>query len=298
MSEELEFEDGGVTGGQAGTVESARPHKERLSGKALSDPVLPQSSLVIVNPLLNTLIVICALVAFVAWYKDSPLPHAHQIDSELLRAPIQEEIDEARYRFQWSGSTYIVEPLASYDLAGLVVSHNNVGGITDAYHNSDAVDLKDLCVLWGENLLNDNFHKFEYSSDPWTCWLKSKEGAHYKEFHLEALGNNHLLAADASVAAQIREVRVGDQIRLRGQLINYREVGGQWSERKTSLTRDDRGNGACEVVMVKQIEILRRSPSVWGGVQRWSLYVLASLAVLKLATFLFMPLQFYRRFGS
>jgi len=48
-------------------------------------------------------------------------------------------------------------------------------------------------------------------------------------------------------------VRVGDVVTLEGDLIEADKPGG-WKWR-SSLTRDDTGNGACELVYVKELTI-------------------------------------------
>ena len=61
--------------------------------------------------------------------------------------------------------------------------------------------------------------------------------------------NNHIIAANAEVAAVIRKLRVGQIVTLRGFLVNATSPeGGHWN---TSLSRTDDGNGACEVIYVE-----------------------------------------------
>jgi hypothetical protein len=49
---------------------------------------------------------------------------------------------------------------------------------------------------------------------------------------------------------------VGDQIYLKGALVNYES--DKYGTRQTSTTRRDLGNQACEVVLVDELEILER----------------------------------------
>jgi hypothetical protein len=65
--------------------------------------------------------------------------------------------------------------------------------------------------------------------------------------------NMHLIPADASVRRQIARARVGQLLRLRGFLVDAaRTDGWQW---RTSMRRDDTGNGACELVYVEDISL-------------------------------------------
>lgn len=66
--------------------------------------------------------------------------------------------------------------------------------------------------------------------------------------------NMHMIPANDGVARALRGVREGDRIRLQGWLVNIEAADGwRW---RSSLTRDDTGNGACELVYVCAIERL------------------------------------------
>jgi hypothetical protein len=58
--------------------------------------------------------------------------------------------------------------------------------------------------------------------------------------------NMHLIPADESVAAALSQVRQDQQVRIDGWLVEL-SAGDGWRWR-SSLTRDDQGAGACEVI--------------------------------------------------
>jgi len=63
----------------------------------------------------------------------------------------------------------------------------------------------------------------------------------------------HMIPADGKTLKILRSVRRGDIISLEGYLVDVASEGGwRW---QTSLTRSDSGNGACEIVWVKQLSI-------------------------------------------
>lgn len=60
--------------------------------------------------------------------------------------------------------------------------------------------------------------------------------------------NMHMIPADATVAAALRRVRAGDDVRIDGWLVEARSPDGwRW---RSSTSRQDTGGGACEVVYV------------------------------------------------
>lgn len=66
--------------------------------------------------------------------------------------------------------------------------------------------------------------------------------------------NMHMIAANDSVRRELRRLKEGDQVRLHGVLVDVHwPNGGYW---KTSLTREDSGAGACEIVWVHRLQRL------------------------------------------
>lgn len=65
--------------------------------------------------------------------------------------------------------------------------------------------------------------------------------------------NMHLIPADKRIAAQLDGARPGYRVVLEGRLVDAVWADGRrWS---TSLTRDDTGNGACELMFVEAVSV-------------------------------------------
>jgi len=63
--------------------------------------------------------------------------------------------------------------------------------------------------------------------------------------------NMHMIPADAAVRHELERVRTGEVIHLEGFLVDAnRPDGWHW---RTSMTREDTGNGACELVFVESV---------------------------------------------
>jgi len=69
-------------------------------------------------------------------------------------------------------------------------------------------------------------------------------------------GNMHIIPAQSRIEKKLKQVRVGDIVRLRGRLVDIDHPSG-WHWR-TSLSRDDTGGGSCEIVYLEDIEIEAR----------------------------------------
>ncbi|HEY2344188.1 MAG TPA: hypothetical protein VGH90_14185 [Chthoniobacteraceae bacterium] len=62
--------------------------------------------------------------------------------------------------------------------------------------------------------------------------------------------NMHLIAGNSDVGRAIRKLRGGQVVRMQGYLVNATKEGGCW---RTSLSRTDSGDGACELFYVDQV---------------------------------------------
>lgn len=65
---------------------------------------------------------------------------------------------------------------------------------------------------------------------------------------IRSAANMHMIPFDPATAKALRRVRAGDRVRIDGWLVEADAPDGwRW---RSSLTREDTGNGACEVVYV------------------------------------------------
>lgn len=199
-------------------------------------------------------------VTALAWTQKGDLPSVAELRPELLQEPVQKDLEGPLFTFDYKGQQVEVQPVADYEMWGLVVSHNNIKSIADIYHDSSSVDTKDLCVVWGESLRNGSYRKVDFWSGPWTCYFRYPPG---NEFQGRDLGNNHMITGSESLRGQLANVRIGDQIRVKGRLVNYRMEDWRDWWRRSSTVREDAGNGACEVIYFDQIDTLQAGTPLW-----------------------------------
>lgn len=209
---------------------------------------------------------VCCAVALVAvltlalsWYFKGSLPEGGAVSPRCLQTPLQTPTARKINLHKINGFEYMVEPQAEYDISGCVVSTNahwrEMFGLV-----GKATDTPDVGMVWGENLTSGDINKVDFWSGDFTLFFQYGAGV---KFFTNAGGNVHVLAATPEVYDIATGLRRGDQIRMRGALVNYYRTdwGAHW--RKSSLTRDDMGPTACEVMFVEQIEIIERGTPVW-----------------------------------
>lgn len=217
-------------------------------------------------------IAVLAVLALSWWLdgKRKMLPDESQIVAELDRDPIQTPTADRAFIFEYLGDGYRVEPVANYRIWGLVVTHNDIHSFIDIYHDENSVDFKDLCVIWGDNIIDNVHKKFHFWSEPWTCFMQADDRADYQKFNRLQISNNHLLSDQDWIRQTISDVTIGDQIYLEGQLINYAPRNQPLQLRKSSLVRSDTGNGACEVMFVDDVKVLKKGNPIWHQRYHWS----------------------------
>jgi len=236
--------------------------------------------------LAKVILPIAAIAVVVSFFMRNRLPDKGLIHESLLQSPIQTE-DGVPEPFEVTRKevTYTVTPLFSYELWGMIVSYHDSASFIDLSHKlwNDYINVKDVCVIWGKNVETGVYKRMTFRNRDFTCFYRYPDRETGELFTENCLSNNHLLPADPLVADAVRKARKGDQVRFKGWLVSYGQKGAPYS-RGSSTVRDDRGNGACEVVYLTEFEILREANAAWRTLYKLSF----ALVVLSLATLLFL----------
>ena len=196
------------------------------------------------------------------FYKDF-LPAPTFYDSYYLQEPRQELTTTGSFTTKVNGQQYIIEPKYDYELYGVIVSYHDADALRDIWHHDkwkDFINLRDLCLIWGDNVSSGVYLDMDFSNDSWTCWAYWPDRETGKRFNMTQLSNNHLLVDNAEVKQTLMTAERGDHVRLKGMLATYRNPANNF-ERGTSTVRTDTGNGACETIYVNEFEIIHRANS-------------------------------------
>jgi len=147
------------------------------------------------------IILLIGIVIFIYSYSQKgKLPKKEEILPELYQEPIQTETEKPPFKVERGGIIYDITPLFNYELYGLVVSEYNSKSWLDYYHEEwkDFINLKDVCVVWGDNVETEVYQELKFHNGSFTCYIDSKSGADktavFQKFKDSALSNNHLLS--------------------------------------------------------------------------------------------------------
>ncbi len=243
-----------------------------------------------INKVFKILYIILIIVFAVSFFQLKKLPSKDKLLVSMFNEPIQATSTILKdFDFSYKNIDYEVKPLADYELWGLVVTTNDIKKWYNMYHDKNSVNLKDVCVIWGDNLRNNTYHNIHFKSGEWTCytrWYRPLDG----KFYHNKISNNHLLSDSKQIRQVIRQVRIGDQIHIKGALVDYAKKGSSWY-RRTSLSREDtnhtsRSGGACEVFFVNKFEILKRGMPMWYFLNDWSKKIFIFLIFLEIIIFI------------
>lgn len=229
-------------------------------------------------------------IFLISFFQKNVLPGKNDIDENLFREPVQIKSEKPQFEIENNGIVYIIKPLYEYELHGLIVSGHNSSEWFDYYHDKwkDYINLKDICVIWGESAKNGSYEYFNFESGSWTCYFKSKPQVKPEEWSLlkpNEVSNNHLLSNDRDINKRILSAEKGDQIRLKGYLAEY-SIKNEGFKRGTSISRTDSGNGACETIFLTDFEVIKKVNPFWRELYSISIYLIAgSFIVLSILFF-------------
>lgn len=201
--------------------------------------------------LIATIVLLVAALWWLAGHDPAPLAGgggggAPMDDCRALRVPTAldgaEQSTQVAPPFRAGSAT--LTPLAGFSVAGRVLSRAN-------YHFGREADFSptDLALGWGpmsapglaEQLdVSQGGRWYRYRWDGAPPLPPAQIASHS--------ANMHMVPADAGVARDLARVRAGDRVRLDGWLLRIdADDGWHW---QSSMSRDDVGSGACELVLV------------------------------------------------
>lgn len=201
-------------------------------------------------------ILVCCATLVYAFLHRNELPASIDPVTELLEEPWQTSTEVPAFTATYNGVDYLVEPKYRYELHGLVVSYRHHDQNSRLHFlANDHLNMLDVCVVWGDSATSPTLRELDFWNGLFTCNVSTRDSAAWAAFRMTEMSNNHLLSADDAVRREVRGVRIGDQVRIRGFLAAYTSDNG--SRRGTSTTRTDIGDGACETVFVEAFDIVR-----------------------------------------
>ncbi len=189
------------------------------------------------------------VLALIGWWFSEPSTIDLPAGAFAPDEPLQKSI-KGSHDFDFKG--YRITPLASFDLDAKILSKKR-------YRLDRGADLApyDLALGWG--VMSDQsvvdtlkirqanrwfMYSGEYDKVPYSFDIIARSSA-----------NMHIIPANDSIEKQLKKLSAGSIISLSGKLISASHSDGfKWS---SSLTRDDKGDGACELFYLEYVRVIR-----------------------------------------
>ncbi len=166
-------------------------------------------------------------------------------EQENVRKPEPVSLDRDGWR-------WILTPRAHYVLRAQVLS-------AKAYHTGPPAELApcDLAVGWGPLIQGGGYRALAWSqSDRWYTWQYPSVVQVDNDFIVRHSANTHVIPASDSVRKAACRLKAGDLVELDGDLVDvHGEQGARSFNWNSSLARDDRGAGSCEVMYVRRVTV-------------------------------------------
>jgi hypothetical protein len=160
--------------------------------------------------------------------------------------PVQEDSSSAS-EFELNG--YDITPLKSFQIKARVLGREN-------YSSGRESDLSpvDLALGWGRMSDESVVSKISISqSGRFYHWHVDEFPIPRREIETHS-ANMHLIPSNGVVLDSVKQIKTGDVVEIEGYLVNVKARDGwRWN---SSLTRDDTGGGACELIWVTGVKII------------------------------------------
>lgn len=177
-----------------------------------------------------------------------PTSQASQPLAASLKQPTQINLPYAK---PLTYKTYTLQPVAKYRIQARVLSKHDYW-----YDPNQALSPTDLALGW--NVMADPkvYQKVHISQGGrWYNWNVNTMFLPREQFaHNSA--NNHIITANPTIHKHLERIQKDQLVDLQGYLVNVTKDDGQF-QWLTSTTRQDEGDGACEIFYVERIAWLR-----------------------------------------
>jgi len=189
-------------------------------------------------------LVVCAYLAVDRFVFARAITHGPGVVAAA--EPVQKALGASRPVFEKDG--FRVTALASFEIEARVLRSK-----TYCCSGPDRLAPVDVAFGWGRMSDEAVLARLDISqSGRFYFWrYEGQPPIPRREIEVSS-ANMHLIPASEAIEKRLKSLRPGAVVTLRGYLVEVSGAGGfHW---RSSLTREDTGNGACEIVWVEEVE--------------------------------------------
>jgi hypothetical protein len=194
--------------------------------------------------LLRWLVILLIVFFGYRQFKDRPVhPSAGVI---AANDPVQVDVANGA---RFSKNNYQLQTLAEFEIEARVLAK-------ESYSTGRESDLSPLDFALGWGVMSDSAVLKQLSisqGNRFYYYQWENSAPRPPEEIAQHSANMHLIPSSADIEKQMKAVRVGQVVKIVGKLVEAQASDGwRW---RSSLTRKDSGNGACELIYVEAISV-------------------------------------------
>jgi hypothetical protein len=170
-------------------------------------------------------------------------PITHPAGVLVAQAPAQKNIEPTQFAID----VFLVTRKAEFDIRARVLSAENY-----YLHRESDLSPIDLALGWGPMSDQAILDRIDISqSGRWYRTCYEYPAPLDDQQIIQNSSNMHMIPANKRVKKALKSLRHGELVTLKGYLVDVdHDSGWHW---RTSMTREDTGAGACEIVYVESI---------------------------------------------
>ncbi len=147
----------------------------------------------------------------------------------------------------WERDGYFINAITQFELKAKVLGKERY-----RFDRESDIAPYDLALGWGKMSNQTIIDKIDISQRRrWFFWETDRYPIPRKEIERSA-SNMHIIPATDKIMDELDDLIVGEIIYLKGYLVSAMSPKDGWRW-KSSLSRNDTGNGACEIVYVEKL---------------------------------------------
>jgi hypothetical protein len=193
---------------------------------------------------------LAAVIVFGGWHQyqqraQKPISHASGV--LVQREPVQTMLDRGD---SWQKGDYTIKALADFDVEARILAK-------ELYSIGREADLSpvDLALGWGSMSDSEVLSSLIISQSNRFYYYRWEDQPPRPPAEIAShSANMHMIPANSQIEKTLKALRPGQIIHLRGKLVSVSATDGwRW---QSSLTREDTGAGACELIRVESVQVL------------------------------------------
>lgn len=205
------------------------------------------------------ILIVLFIMFFSKIYRNIPKVKVESLEN--ISEPIQTDYSDTIY-MDVKDSHFKIDRIAKYEITGRILEvHKFFRSKILSENNFNNLSPLDLGIGWGKLSPKDSYSDILefYSLGSRFLYFKINDISKISVDEVSnSFSNNHIIPANKKIEKQALKIRKNDYVKIEGYLVNvYQTIDNKNFYWTTSTSRNDTGDGACEIIYVTNITLLK-----------------------------------------